>query len=210
VSHGFELEGAPVRQAPALPGIPGALERGMGALNRLIMAVGGVALIGAALVLTYSVVVRYILKIPTDWQDETAVFLLIGATFLCSASVQARRGHVGIEAFASLLSPATNRIRLLLVDALSVAFCAFFAWKSWTLLHEAWVDDQHSTSSWGPPLWIPYLLMASGMTLLSVQILLQIVSDIARRQVPSIETDGLGGAGPLTPEPAASRREIRP
>jgi TRAP-type C4-dicarboxylate transport system permease small subunit len=211
VSHGFEIEGAPVGQPTALPGIPGALERGMGALNRLIMAVGGVALIGAALVLTYSVVVRYILKIPTDWQDETAVFLLIGATFLCAASVQARRGHIGIEAFATLLSPATNRIRLLVVDILSLAFCAFFAWKSWTLLHEAWVDDQHSTSSWGPPLWVPYLLMASGMTLLSAQILVQIVADFARREVPSLETDGLGGAGPLTPEtPVDARPEVRP
>ena len=211
MSHGFELEGAPAPQAAALPGLPGALERGMGALNRLIMTVGGVALIAASLVLTYSVVVRYILKIPTDWQDETAVFLLIGATFLCSASVQARRGHVGIEAFATLLSPGTNRIRLMLVDTLSVMFCAFFAWKSWTLLHEAWVDDQHSTSSWGPPLWVPYLLMASGMTLLSAQILLQIVADFARREVPSLETDGLGGAGPLTPEtPVDARPEVRP
>ena len=210
MSHGFEIEGAPAGQAPALPGIPGALERGMAALNRLIMAIGGVALIGAALVLTYSVVVRYVLKIATDWQDETAVFLLIGATFLCAVSVQARRGHVGIEAFATLLSPATNRVRLLVVDVMSLAFCAFFAWKSWTLLHEAWVDDQHSTSSWGPPLWVPYLLMASGMTLLSAQILLQIIADLARRQVPSMETDGLGGAGPLTPERAAPRPEVHP
>jgi TRAP-type C4-dicarboxylate transport system permease small subunit len=182
----------------------------MGALNRLIMTLGGIALIAASLVLTYSVVVRYILKIPTDWQDETAVFLLIGATFLCSASVQARRGHVGIEAFAALLSARANRVRLLLVDVMSVLFCAFFAWKSWTLLHEAWVDDQHSTSSWGPPLWVPYLLMASGMTLLSAQILVQIAADLARRQVPTTETDGLGGAGPLTPEPAKARREVRP
>ena len=210
MSHGFEIEGAPVRHAAALPGVPGALERGMGALNRLIMTLGGIALIAASLVLTYSVVVRYILKIPTDWQDETAVFLLIGATFLCSASVQARRGHVGIEAFATLLSPTANRLRLLLVDIMSVAFCTFFAWKSWTLLHEAWVDDQHSTSSWGPPLWVPYLLMASGMTLLSAQILLQIIADLARRQVPSMETDGLGGAGPLTPERAAPRPEVHP
>lgn len=211
MSHGFELEGAPAPQAAALPGLPGAFERGMGALNRLIMMLGGIALIAASLVLTYSVVVRYILKIPTDWQDETAVFLLIGATFLCSASVQARRGHVGIEAFATLLSPAANRVRLMLVDIMSVAFCAFFAWKSWTLLHEAWVDDQHSTSSWGPPLWVPYLLMASGMTLLSAQILLQIVADFLRREVPSLETDGLGGAGPLTPEtPVDARPEVRP
>ena len=180
MSHGFELAEAPGTQAPALPGPAGALERAMALVNRLVMVLGGVALVAASLVLTYSVVVRYILKIPTDWQDETAVFLIVGAVFLSAAAVQARRGHVGIEAIATLLSPAANRIRLFVVDIMTVLFCAFFAWKSWTLLHEAWVDDQHSTSSWGPPLWIPYLLMAAGMTLLSLQVVLQIVHGFAR------------------------------
>ncbi len=46
-------------------------------------------------------------------------------------------------------------------------FCGFFAWKSWILLDEAIVDNFHSGSTWGPPLWMPYSLMTVGMTLLS-------------------------------------------
>jgi TRAP-type C4-dicarboxylate transport system permease small subunit len=118
------------------------------------------------------------LKSATDWQDEASVFLLVGATFLCGAYVQSYRGHIGIEALSSILPPSVNRVRMMLVDVLTLAFCAFFAWKSWTLFHEAWVDNQTSSSSWAPPLSIPYGLMAAGMTLLSLQVLLQALTHL--------------------------------
>jgi len=149
------------------------VHRALGAINRLLMAVSMLAIIGASGVLTLSVVLRYFLKIPTDWQDETAVFLLVGVTFLTGAAVQGRRGHVCIEAVSSLLSDRANAIRQRLGDVVSCLFCSFFAWKSWTLLHEAVVDGQTTSSTWGPPLWIPYSAMAVGMTLLSFQLALQ-------------------------------------
>ncbi len=104
---------------------------------------------------------------------------------MSAAAIQARRGHVAIEAVVGLLSPRVNRVRVLLVDIASLAFCGYFAWKSWTLLHEAVVDNFHSGSTWGPPLWIPYSLMTVGMTLLSIQLLLQIVAELRRRKAVS-------------------------
>ena len=85
------------------------------------------------------------------------MFLLVGATFMTAAYVQSQRGHIGIEAFVGLLPPPANRVRLWLVDVASLLFCAFFAWKSWTLAYEAWVEGQVSNSMWSPPLAIPYV-----------------------------------------------------
>jgi TRAP-type C4-dicarboxylate transport system permease small subunit len=156
------------------------LERALAFCNNVIVILAGLALIAACLILSYSVLGRALFHSPNYWQDEAAVFLLVGATFMTAAYVQSERGHVAIEAFVGLLSPRVNRIRLWLVDAASVLFCAFFAWKSWTLAHEAWVDGQVSNSMWSPPLAIPYVLMATGMTLLCVQILLQLIIPLAR------------------------------
>jgi TRAP-type C4-dicarboxylate transport system permease small subunit len=161
-----------------------ALERALDFCNNVIVVVAAVALIAACVILSHSVLTRALFHSANYWQDEAAVFLLVGATFMTAAYVQSERGHIGIEAFIGLLSPTVNRIRRWLVDVASLLFCAFFAWKSWTLAHEAWVDGQVSNSMWSPPLAIPYVLMASGMTLLCVQILLQIaipLSGPARR-----------------------------
>jgi TRAP-type C4-dicarboxylate transport system permease small subunit len=174
VSHGFELEGAV--KAPEIPaeGILGGINRLLQGLNTAIMFLSSIALLAASLILCSSVFLRYFLKIPTDWQDEMSVFLLVGATFMCAAYVQSQRGHIGIEALAGLLPPLINKLRLI--------FCSFFAWKSILLLHEAWVDGQTTSSSWAPPLWIPYGFMTTGMILLSLQILLQLVAGIVRKE----------------------------
>jgi TRAP-type C4-dicarboxylate transport system permease small subunit len=154
-------------------------------VNQLIVLLSSVALVTAAFVLTYSVASRYFFHFSTDWQDELSVFLIVGAVFMSSAAIQQRRGHVGIETVASLLSPRANRVRQLLVDIASLMFCSYFAWKSWILLEEAWVDNFHSGSTWGPPLWIPYSLMTTGMTLLSIQLLLQVIGQLRRHGEPS-------------------------
>ena len=156
------------------------LARAMAFANRVMVVFGMLALLGASLVLTSSVVTRYLFKSSTDWQDETAVFLLVGATFLSGAFVQSIRGHVGIEAIGTLLSRRADAMRRVAVDLLCLAFCALFSWKSWTLLHEAWVDKQTTASSWAPPLWIPYLMMAVGMTLLTVQLLVHLAASCNR------------------------------
>jgi TRAP-type C4-dicarboxylate transport system permease small subunit len=182
--HGPLPDQADVSNVAASHGPVAAFERALAFCNNIIVVLAAIALIAACIILSTSVLGRALFHSPNYWQDEAAVFLLVGATFMTAAYVQGQRGHIGIEAFIGLLSPTVNRIRLWLIDLASLAFCAFFAWKSWTLAHEAFVDGQVSNSMWSPPLAIPYGLMACGMTLLCVQILLQLaipLSGAARR-----------------------------
>jgi TRAP-type C4-dicarboxylate transport system permease small subunit len=183
VSHGYEIEGR--KETPALPadGILDKIVKLQDKVNSAVVVLSMIALIAACLILTGSVFLRYFLKVPTDWQDEVSVFLLIGAIFMCGAFVQAERGHIGISAIEGYCSPLVNRLRLLFCDVASFAFCTFFSYKSWSMLHEAVVEGQTSSSSWAPPMWIPYGLMSTGMTLLCLQLLMQIVVSLHTRKV---------------------------
>src|SRR5262252_7831977 len=145
----------------------GPVGRALAVVNHVIVLLSSIALVIASFVLTYSVASRYFLHFSTDWQDELSVFLIVGAVFMSSAAIQARRGHVAIEAIVGLLPAGVNRVRQVLVDGACGAFCAFFSWKSWLLLDEAWTENFHSDSTWAPPLWIPYSLMTTGTTLLA-------------------------------------------
>ena len=182
--HGSVDDRPPSFDAAASNSLVAAVGRALAAVNKVIVVFSAIALILACAVLTYSVMTRSIFHSATYWQDEAAVYLIVGATFMTAAAVQSTRGHIGIEAFVGILSPLANKIRLIFVDVASFTFCSFFSWKSWTLAHEAWVDGTVSNSTWGPPLSVPYILMASGMTLLCIQILLQIVVSLGKARHP--------------------------
>ena len=182
MSHGVDIPGVTEAPAAVVATARGPLPRAIAAINAVMVFIGMLALLLASFVLTYSVFSRYMFKAATDWQDEVAVFSIVGAVFLSGAWVQAQRGHVGIDAIASILPESVNRIRRIVVDILTLVFCAFFAWKSWTLFHEAWVDKMTTSSTFSPPLTIPYGLMAMGMTLLVLQLALQSVEHFVNRR----------------------------
>ncbi|HEV2550578.1 MAG TPA: TRAP transporter small permease [Stellaceae bacterium] len=181
MSASLELDQSPPADLP-VSGVLGTAQRLLDRLNALLMAVSALAAAAAGGVLTWEVAGRYFFKIPSDWQDELSIFLLVGATFLSAGWIQARRGHVGIDALQHILPSAAERARRILADVVSLAFCGFFCWRCWALLWEAWEDGQTTDSAWGPPLSIPYGLMAFGMSVLVLQLALQVLAPFSRRR----------------------------
>ena len=63
-----------------------AFERALALCNNVIVVFAAIALIAACVILSYSVLGRALFHSPNYWQDEAAVFLLVGATFMTAAS----------------------------------------------------------------------------------------------------------------------------
>jgi len=142
--------------------------------NRTMYWLSAGAILLSSLILTYEVVMRYFLKIPTIWEVETAVYLGILATFLGAAYGLKDGAHINIDLVTRTLPAGVQRKLQAVTSVLSLLFCLYVAYKGWELFWEAYSKGWKSDSLWGPPLAIPYFFLPLGITLLSLQFIIQI------------------------------------
>lgn len=138
-------------------------------LNRALYYVSSLAILLSAFILTYEVIVRYVLRVPTIWEIESSVYLTIMATYLGAAYGLKDGAHINIDMITRLLPKGVTEKLSLVTSMISLVFCLLLAWKGWVMWWEATIKGWHSESLWGPPLTIPYFFLPLGMTLLSLQ-----------------------------------------
>jgi TRAP-type C4-dicarboxylate transport system permease small subunit len=142
--------------------------------NRAMYWLSAGAILLSSLILTYEVVMRYFLRIPTIWEVETAVYLGILATFLGAAYGLKDGAHINIDLVTRTLPAGVQRKLQAVTSVLSLLFCLYVAYKGWEMFWEAYSKGWKSDSLWGPPLAIPYFFLPLGLTLLSLQFIIQI------------------------------------
>ena len=142
--------------------------------------VAALCLVAAALIVTEAVIVRKLLGISTIWQIEASVYLLIFTVFVGAPFVQKNDHHLNVDLVIILLYPRTREITLIVVSIISCILTAILAWYAWPMWWETVINNEHSESLWGPPLWIPFLFLPLGMTLLFMQYIVYIGRKIDR------------------------------
>ncbi|MBI4963097.1 MAG: TRAP transporter small permease [Desulfomonile tiedjei] len=147
-------------------------------LSKVTGLIGALCLLAAAVVTTEGVLVRKILGWSTTWQVELSVFLLMYACFVGAAYGQLGEHHLNIDLLIIYLSPRVRETLLAVTGVLSCIICVIIAWYAWPMWWEAVVRNDHSESLWGPPLWIPYIFLPLGVTLVFLQSLVQVRSRI--------------------------------
>lgn len=146
-------------------------------INALTVATGWIAalcLVAAALIITEAVIVRKLFGFSTIWQIEMSVFLLIFTVFVGAPYVQKNEQHLNVDLLIIHLSPKAREITLIAVSIITCLLTGVIAVYGWPMWWEAVINNEHSESLWGPPLWIPYLFLPLGMTLLFLQYLVYI------------------------------------
>lgn len=148
------------------------------ALTYLTGWIAALCLVAASLIVTEAVIVRKILGISTIWQTEASVFLLIFVVFAGAPFVQKNEHHLNVDLLIIHLSPRVREWTIVVVSIISCILAGIIGWYAWPMWWESAVKNQHSMSLWGPPLWIPYLFLPIGMSVLFLQYILYIRNKI--------------------------------
>jgi TRAP-type C4-dicarboxylate transport system permease small subunit len=137
--------------------------------------VSGLAILAATLIIVEQVLVRYVFNAPTIWQVETAVYLLIAATFLGAPYGLKQNAHINIDILVIWL-PERVRSRLDIATAfLAFLFCLFLSWRGCVMWWEAFEGGWKSSSLFAVPLVYPYALLPLGMILTSFQYVIRLM-----------------------------------
>jgi TRAP-type C4-dicarboxylate transport system permease small subunit len=96
------------------------------------------------------------------------------ATFLAAAYGLKDGAHINIDLITRLLPARFNAGLSIVTSVLSLFFCILIAWKGWAMWWEAFSKGWRSETVWSFPLAIPYFFLPLGMTLLSLQYMIQI------------------------------------
>lgn len=84
-------------------------ERALGWMNAAAMAVSAACVLASLALISWAVVMRYILNKPPVWTDDLVGFMLVGIVMLAAAQSLRRGEHIGVDVLVGRLGPRGAR-----------------------------------------------------------------------------------------------------
>jgi C4-dicarboxylate transporter DctQ subunit len=141
-------------------------ERGWTKVEKFIV---GVLTFSATAIAFYGVIARYILRRPPDWAEEIVIYLIIWAVFITASILAEEKGHVAATLIVERFSMKTRRYLAVFNGLVALGFCVAVSILGFKIVSAAYVNDERSLTALRFPVWIPYLSVAAGCTLVALR-----------------------------------------
>lgn len=119
------------------------------------------------------------LTIPS--YDDFTGFLLAAASFLSLAYTLRQGGHIRVFLLIDNLPKKIRRFAEIWSVGFCLATCLYFTWYTASLTHQSYVYHDLSSGMIAVPIWIPQAAMLSGLVLLSISLLDDLVMILLHR-----------------------------
>lgn len=152
------------------------------------------ATLGAASALAIvAVILRYVFDYVIFWSGEAVIYLIIFSTFVGAVITLRHNEHVSVDILQLFLGGRGKKILTLLGSLMLVGYCGIIGLYAWILVAEPSIRNT-TTAALDLPLWVVYLALPIGLTLMllrSLEIIYRTALD--RQTFPEAEnTDEYG------------------
>ncbi len=153
----------------------GQLDRYLGIIHRVMATLAATMVILMMLAISYSVIMRYLFNQPIAWIVEISSYLMLYITFLGTAWLLSRDGHVEIDLFTTHLSPKRKAVfkSLTSIGGASVGF--ILTWKGALVTIDYFRRGVTTMGILNTPQFLLMAIIPIGGFLLMVEFILRIV-----------------------------------
>jgi len=142
-------------------------------LNSVMAWIAALAIIFMMFAISYAVIMRYVWNKPVPWIVEISSYLMLYITFLGTAWLQRKGGHVEVDLFTGRLKPRV-RAAFKTITSLGGAVVGFIlAWKGSLVTVDYFQRDVTAIGILNTPQFLLMGIIPIGGFLLLVEFLLQ-------------------------------------
>ncbi len=149
-------------------------------ISQLLVWIGGVALIGAAIMVTVDVILRDLFLVTLGGADEISGYVFAVSTAFALPYALLQRANVRIDA---LYIPLPVRLRSVLDLVALLALAVFFfplTWRVWLMLVDSYTFWTKSITPLQTPVAVPQTLWFGGLLLFCITIVLVFLVALTR------------------------------
>jgi TRAP-type C4-dicarboxylate transport system permease small subunit len=159
-----------------------AFSRALDALERVVLGVAGVALVGLVAMTGWLVFGRYVLNDTPTWVERAATLAVVAIALPVAAVGVRERFHLAVLGFRESLPPAAQRWIAMGCDALVGLFGLGMAVWSWELVEGVWrfrIPLLGISQGWT---YVPLLVCGALTALFALE---QVLKDLADPDAPA-------------------------
>lgn len=147
-------------------------------LSQLTGYLSALALLLATGVTLHAVLGRYFLGVPTVWQTELSIYLLMFVTFVGAAYGLRHHAHVGVDLVVERLPLRAQLVMRIIAAIGALAVILVVLWTATLFWWEAVEGGFRSATAWRAPLSIVYAILPLGMLLVALQYVAFIIEGV--------------------------------
>ena len=148
-----------------------------GALNRLFVALGHVALFGMMSLTSIDALSRYLFTRPLGGIEElTEEFFMPALVYLVAAHIYDKGGHIRITTVSDLFPAWLRRASLWIGDVAGTIFFGLIAYGVFNRMIEAYRMQEYSSSPLNYLLAHSYAIVAAGCALLTLRMFISVIT----------------------------------